>query len=52
MLEGILAGCLTKLIAYDVGISPRTVEVHRAYMLERLGIRSITEAIRLAVMAA
>ena len=51
VLEGILAGRSTKLIAYDLGISPRTVEVHRAHMLERLGTRSIAEAIRLAVMA-
>jgi two-component system response regulator FixJ len=51
VLEGILAGRSTKLIAYDLGISPRTVEVHRARMLERLGTRSIAEAIRLAVMA-
>jgi two-component system, LuxR family, response regulator FixJ len=51
VLEGIVAGRSTKMIAHDIGISPRTVEVHRAHMLERLGIRSIAEAIRLAVMA-
>ena len=51
VLGGIVAGRSTKMIAHDIGISPRTVEVHRAHMLERLGIRSITEAIRLAVMA-
>jgi two-component system response regulator FixJ len=51
VLEGILAGRSTKLIAYDLGISPRTVEVHRAHMLERLGIRSIAEVIRFAILA-
>jgi two-component system response regulator FixJ len=51
VLEGIMAGRSTKLIAHDLGISPRTVEVHRAHMSERLGIRSIAEAIRLAVVA-
>ena len=51
VLEGIVAGRSTKMIAHYIGISPRTVEVHRAHMLERLGIRSIAEAIRLAVMA-
>jgi two-component system response regulator FixJ len=51
VLGGIVAGRSTKMIAHDLGISPRTVEVHRAHMLERLGIRSIAEAIRLAVMA-
>jgi two-component system response regulator FixJ len=50
VLEGILAGRSTKVIAHDLGISPRTVEVHRAHMLERLCTRSIAEAIRLAVM--
>ena len=51
VLEGILAGRPTKLIALDLDISPRTVEVHRARMLERLRTRSMAEAIRLAVMA-
>ena len=41
----------TKMIAHGLGISPRTVEVHRAHMLERLRTRTIAEAIRLAVMA-
>jgi two-component system response regulator FixJ len=39
------------LIAYDLGISVRTIEVHRARMLERLGVRQLAEAIRLGVMA-
>jgi len=51
VLGGIVAGRSTKMIAHHIGISPRTVEVHRAHMLERLGIRSIAEAIRFAVMA-
>ena len=52
VLDGLVAGRLTKQIAYDLSISPRTVEVHRARMLARLGIRSLAEAIRLAVLAA
>jgi two-component system, LuxR family, response regulator FixJ len=51
VLEGILAGCSTKMIAHGPGISPRTVEVHRAHMLERLRTRTIAEAIRPAVTA-
>ena len=39
------------MIAHDLGISIRTVEVHRARMLERLGTRRLAEAIRLAVLA-
>ena len=52
VLEAIAGGRPNKLIAYDLGISVRTVEVHRAHMLDRLGVRNIAEAIRIAVMAA
>jgi two-component system response regulator FixJ len=51
VLEAIAVGRPNKLIAYDLGISVRTVEVHRAHMLDRLGVRYIGEAIRIAVMA-
>jgi two-component system, LuxR family, response regulator FixJ len=51
VLDGVVAGRLTKQIAHDLGISARTVEVHRSRMLARLGTHSLAEAIRLAVMA-
>ena len=51
VLDGLVAGHPNKVIGYDLGISTRTVEVHRARMLERLGTRHSAEAIRLAVMA-
>jgi two-component system response regulator FixJ len=51
VLDGLLAGQPNKLIAYQLGISARTVEVHRARMMERLGLRQLAEAIRLGVMA-
>jgi two-component system response regulator FixJ len=51
VLDGLVAGRPNKLIAYDLGISVRTVEVHRARMMERLAVRQLAEAIRLAVMA-
>ena len=51
VLEALSAGGPNKVIAYDLGISVRTVEVHRARMLERLGVRSLAEAVRLAVLA-
>ena len=50
VLDGLVAGKPNKVIAYGLGISVRTVEVHRARMLERLGTRSTAEAIRVAVM--
>jgi two-component system, LuxR family, response regulator FixJ len=51
VLDAVVAGRQSKVIAYDLGISVRTVEVHRARMLERLGTRRLAEAIRLAVLA-
>jgi two-component system response regulator FixJ len=51
VLEALVAGHPNKVIARDLGISPRTVEVHRARMLERLGTASLAEAIRLSVLA-
>jgi two-component system response regulator FixJ len=51
VLDALLAGQPNKLIAYQLGISVRTVEVHRARMMERLGLRQLAEAIRLGVMA-
>lgn len=51
VLDGLLAGQPNKLIAYQLGISVRTVEVHRARMMERLGMRQLAEVIRLGVLA-
>jgi two-component system response regulator FixJ len=46
-----VAGHANKVIAFDLGISVRTVEVHRARMMERLGTKQLAAAIRLAVLA-
>jgi two-component system response regulator FixJ len=51
VLKGLAEGGTNKTIAYDLRISVRTLEVHRARMLDRLGLHSIAEAIRLAVLA-
>jgi two-component system response regulator FixJ len=51
VLDALVAGRPNKVIAYDLGISVRTVEVHRARMMARLGVRQHAEAIRLGVMA-
>jgi two-component system, LuxR family, response regulator FixJ len=51
VLTGIVAGNTTKIIAHTLGISARTVDVHRARMLERLVTRSVSEAVRLATLA-
>ena len=39
------------MIAYELGISPRTVEIHRARMMNKLGVRSVSHALRLAFAA-
>jgi two-component system response regulator FixJ len=39
------------MIAIALGISPRTVEIHRANMMEKLGARTLSEALRLALIA-
>jgi two-component system response regulator FixJ len=51
VLEELMAGRISKQIAFTMRISVRTVEVHRAHMLRRLGVRSLAEAIALAVTA-
>jgi two-component system response regulator FixJ len=51
VLEHLLAGRLNKQIASDLGLSVRTVEVHRARMMKRLGVRHLSEAIRLSLRA-
>jgi two-component system response regulator FixJ len=51
VLAALVSGKPNKVIAFDLGISVRTVEVHRARMMERLGARQLAEAVRLAVLA-
>jgi two-component system response regulator FixJ len=51
VLAGLLAGRPNKTIAYDLNISVRTVQVHRARLMERLGVQTFAEAIRLGVLA-
>jgi two-component system, LuxR family, response regulator FixJ len=51
LLEGLLAGLPNKSIAYDLAISPRTVEVHRARVMDKMGARSLSELVRLALAA-
>lgn len=48
VLHGLVAGLSNKTIARDLELSPRTVEMHRADMMERLGVASLSEALRIA----
>jgi two-component system response regulator FixJ len=51
VLRGILNGQPNKIVAYELGLSIRTVEAYRAQLLERLGVRGTAEAVRLAIAA-
>lgn len=51
VLDGLAKGLPNKTIAYDLGISPRTVEIHRANLMTKLEVRSLSEALRLAFAA-
>jgi two-component system response regulator FixJ len=51
VLHGLAKGLPNKTIAYDLGISPRTVEVHRANVMTKLQVRSLSDALRIAFAA-
>ena len=51
VLRGLVRGHPNKTIAYDLGISPRTVEVHRANCMTKLEVHSLSEALRIAFAA-
>ena len=51
VLEGLAQGLPNKTIAYDLGISSRTVEVHRASIMSKLGVRTLAETLRIAFAA-
>jgi len=51
VLDGLARGLPNKTIAYDLGISARTVEVHRANVMTKLEVRSLSDALRIAFAA-
>ena len=51
VLQGLVAGKINKVIAHDLRISPRTVEVYRANLMAKTGARSMSELMRLALAA-
>jgi two-component system response regulator FixJ len=50
VLRRLVDGRPNKVIAHDLGISPRTVEIHRANVMDKLGCRSVAQAVRLAMV--
>ena len=51
VLDGLAQGLPNKTIAYDLGISSRTVEVHRANLMTKLHVHSLSDALRIAFAA-
>jgi two-component system, LuxR family, response regulator FixJ len=51
VLRGVVAGKANKIIAYDLGISPRTVEVYRANVMAKTGAKGLSELVRMAMSA-
>jgi two-component system response regulator FixJ len=49
VLDGLVAGHANKIIAYDLEISPRTVEVYRANVMTKMQARSLSELVRMAI---
>jgi two-component system, LuxR family, response regulator FixJ len=50
VLGGLVAGRANKQIAYDLGISPRTVEIYRANLMNKMHAGSLSELVRMALM--
>ncbi len=51
VLDGLISGHPNKTIAHELGISPRTVEVYRANLMAKMQAKSLSELIRMAILA-
>jgi two-component system, LuxR family, response regulator FixJ len=51
VLEGLVAGKANKVIAFDLGISPRTVEIYRANLMTKMAANSLSDLVRMAITA-
>jgi two-component system response regulator FixJ len=51
VLAGVVAGKVNKVIAHELDISPRTVEIYRANLMSKVGARNFSELMRIALAA-
>jgi two-component system response regulator FixJ len=51
VLDGLVSGNPNKTIAYDLGISPRTVEIYRANLMTKMNATSLSDLVRMALVA-
>ncbi len=51
VLDGLVAGKANKVIAFDLGISPRTVEIYRANLMTKMEANSLSDLVRMAMTA-
>lgn len=51
VLDGVVEGKLNKIIAHELGISPRTVEVYRANVMSKTGARGLSDLVRMVLLA-
>src|SRR5450631_1476596 len=50
VLEGLVASNANKTIAFDLGISPRTVEIYRANLMTKMSANSLSDLVRMAIV--
>lgn len=51
VLELVAEGKMNKVVAQDLGISERTVEVHRSHIMHKLGVQTLAQLVRLKIEA-
>ena len=51
VLEHLVAGHSNKIIAYELAISPRTIEIHRGHLMQKMQARGLSNLIQMALVA-